>query len=166
MTVWTNAGNGSTSRRPSETERWTTTRTVRRTGRSGWRGHVTNPLDRFEIENMEGSPAGLVLHWQSVSNRLYSVYSTSNSLPWAWFTNLYPQPGDGSPEELHQYRPGAAHALLPSRCRTQRALGSTPRPGLAARQRGPAFAGSPGRGERPTSNIQHRTSKSREDQTS
>ncbi len=33
--------------------------------------------------------------------------------------------------------------------------------GTCARQRGPAFAGSPGRGERPTSNIEHRTSKLR-----
>ena len=72
-----------------------------RDGMAAWKEHKagTSPIDGGEyLQIREAALAAgaddFVISWNTVSGRLYSVYSTTNLLS-SWITNLYRSPGDG-----------------------------------------------------------------------
>jgi len=75
-----------------------------RDGMAAWQEHEagTSPIDGGDALRISEAAAktdtgDFLIRWNTVSGRLYSVYSTTNLLT-AWVTNLFRSPGDGLPK--------------------------------------------------------------------
>jgi len=73
-------------------------------GMAAWQEHEagTSPIDGGDVLRISEAAArtdtgDFLIRWNTVSGRLYSVYSTTNLLT-PWVTNLFRSPGDGLPK--------------------------------------------------------------------
>jgi len=74
-----------------------------RDGLAAWKEYwsgtsPTDPTEGLWVHAMNSGAGGSrwVIHWNSVTGRLYSVYSTPDLTSPSWTTNLYRAPGNGS----------------------------------------------------------------------